>query len=270
MLMGVGGGFILVPAMLYILGMSASVVVGTSLFQILFVTMVDDDDARADHQGGRHRARRRCCCSARSRARRSARSSRRRPSPRCCAWSLAAIVLLVALRMAVRARRAARRDLHGDAAVSARSRCAAARVLRAHRRSAIRSWCPRSRSTRSRCARASPAPSCCCSARSSIPTARRAAARLRHRRRAQGPDRADPCCARKRKIARHLDQRRQHRVPLRAVVLRGRLARARSTRSSMSGPRRSTSSGSTSLQLSPTGAIDPGGAGALHRRAWST
>ena len=40
MLMGVGGGFILVPAMLYILGMSAGVVVGTSLFNILFVTMV--------------------------------------------------------------------------------------------------------------------------------------------------------------------------------------------------------------------------------------
>lgn len=39
MLMGIGGGFILVPAMLYILGMGASVVVGTSLFQILFVTM---------------------------------------------------------------------------------------------------------------------------------------------------------------------------------------------------------------------------------------
>ena len=39
MLMGVGGGFILVPAMLYILGMSAGVVVGTSLFNILFVTM---------------------------------------------------------------------------------------------------------------------------------------------------------------------------------------------------------------------------------------
>lgn len=38
-LMGVGGGFILVPAMLYVLGMSASVVVGTSLFQILFTTM---------------------------------------------------------------------------------------------------------------------------------------------------------------------------------------------------------------------------------------
>ncbi len=40
MLMGVGGGFILVPAMLYLLGMSGNVVVGTSLFQILFVTMV--------------------------------------------------------------------------------------------------------------------------------------------------------------------------------------------------------------------------------------
>lgn len=39
MIMGVGGGFILVPAMLYILGMSANVVVGTSLFNILFVTI---------------------------------------------------------------------------------------------------------------------------------------------------------------------------------------------------------------------------------------
>ena len=38
-IMGVGGGFILVPAMLYILGMSASVVVGTSLLQITFTTM---------------------------------------------------------------------------------------------------------------------------------------------------------------------------------------------------------------------------------------
>ena len=39
MLMGVGGGFIMVPAMLYVLGMSARVVVGTSLLNILFVTM---------------------------------------------------------------------------------------------------------------------------------------------------------------------------------------------------------------------------------------
>ncbi len=36
--LGIGGGFILVPAMLYLLGMSASVVVGTSLFQVIFVT----------------------------------------------------------------------------------------------------------------------------------------------------------------------------------------------------------------------------------------
>ena len=39
MLLGVGGGFILVPAMLYLLGMNTQSVVGTSLFQILFVTM---------------------------------------------------------------------------------------------------------------------------------------------------------------------------------------------------------------------------------------
>jgi uncharacterized membrane protein YfcA len=37
-IMGVGGGFIMVPAMIYILGMSANAVVGTSLFQIIFVT----------------------------------------------------------------------------------------------------------------------------------------------------------------------------------------------------------------------------------------
>jgi len=39
-LLGVGGGFILVPAMIYLLGMSTRVVVGTSLFQILFVTAI--------------------------------------------------------------------------------------------------------------------------------------------------------------------------------------------------------------------------------------
>lgn len=39
MLLGVGGGFVMVPAMLYLLGMGARVVVGTSLFQILFVTI---------------------------------------------------------------------------------------------------------------------------------------------------------------------------------------------------------------------------------------
>ncbi len=37
-IMGVGGGFVMVPAMIYILGMPTAVVVGTSLFQIIFVT----------------------------------------------------------------------------------------------------------------------------------------------------------------------------------------------------------------------------------------
>ncbi len=37
-MLGIGGGFIMVPAMIYLLGMSAQVVVGTSLLQILFVT----------------------------------------------------------------------------------------------------------------------------------------------------------------------------------------------------------------------------------------
>ena len=37
-IMGVGGGFIMVPAMIYVLGMPTKVVIGTSLFQIIFVT----------------------------------------------------------------------------------------------------------------------------------------------------------------------------------------------------------------------------------------
>ncbi|SEF47177.1 hypothetical protein SAMN05421751_101407 [Jhaorihella thermophila] len=37
-IMGVGGGFIMVPAMIYLLSMPTKVVVGTSLFQIIFVT----------------------------------------------------------------------------------------------------------------------------------------------------------------------------------------------------------------------------------------
>ncbi|ONG51128.1 permease [Pseudoroseomonas deserti] len=35
--MGVGGGFMLVPAMIYLLGMPTAVVIGTSLFQVVFV-----------------------------------------------------------------------------------------------------------------------------------------------------------------------------------------------------------------------------------------
>ena len=37
-IMGVGGGFVIVPAMIYLIGMPTSVVVGTSLFQIMFVS----------------------------------------------------------------------------------------------------------------------------------------------------------------------------------------------------------------------------------------
>ncbi|PCI34033.1 MAG: permease [Alphaproteobacteria bacterium] len=37
-IMGVGGGFIMVPAMIYLLNMPIKVVIGTSLFQITFVT----------------------------------------------------------------------------------------------------------------------------------------------------------------------------------------------------------------------------------------
>lgn len=37
-LMGIGGGFFLIPAMIYVLGMPTNVVIGTSLFQIIFIT----------------------------------------------------------------------------------------------------------------------------------------------------------------------------------------------------------------------------------------
>lgn len=37
-IMGVGGGFLMVPAMIYLLGMPTQVVIGTSLMQIIFVT----------------------------------------------------------------------------------------------------------------------------------------------------------------------------------------------------------------------------------------
>ena len=36
-IMGIGGGFVMIPAMIYLIGMPASIVVGTSLFQITFV-----------------------------------------------------------------------------------------------------------------------------------------------------------------------------------------------------------------------------------------
>lgn len=37
-LMGIGGGFVMIPAMIYILNMPSTMVIGTSLFQIIFIT----------------------------------------------------------------------------------------------------------------------------------------------------------------------------------------------------------------------------------------
>jgi uncharacterized membrane protein YfcA len=37
-ILGIGGGFVMIPAMIYIIGMPSAVVVGTSLFQICFVS----------------------------------------------------------------------------------------------------------------------------------------------------------------------------------------------------------------------------------------
>jgi uncharacterized membrane protein YfcA len=37
-LMGIGGGFLMIPAMIYLLGMPTALVIGTSLFQIIFTT----------------------------------------------------------------------------------------------------------------------------------------------------------------------------------------------------------------------------------------
>jgi len=37
-IMGIGGGLIMVPAMIYLLGMTTNVVIGTSLFQLVFLT----------------------------------------------------------------------------------------------------------------------------------------------------------------------------------------------------------------------------------------
>ena len=39
-ILGAGGGFIIVPAMIYLLRMPTHIVIGTSLFQIIFVTAV--------------------------------------------------------------------------------------------------------------------------------------------------------------------------------------------------------------------------------------
>ena len=51
-IMGVGGGFIMIPALIYILGMPGNVVVGTSLFQIIFVTALVTFFSFGEHSNG--------------------------------------------------------------------------------------------------------------------------------------------------------------------------------------------------------------------------
>ena len=55
-IMGVGGGFIMVPALIYLLKVPTNVVVGTSLFQIIVHRRLHDDRPRHDQPDGRHRA----------------------------------------------------------------------------------------------------------------------------------------------------------------------------------------------------------------------
>ena len=169
-LLGVGGGFILVPAMIYLLGMATQVVVGTSLFQILFVTaaatMVHATTTKAVDivlaallllGVGRS-------------ARRSARGSRPRCKPEYLRLALAVIVLLVGLRMLLGL--AWRPDEIFTVELSVKSAAGLSLLARAAAdgREAKPVLVPdvSQRRYRDR-ATASPAPNCCCSARSFIP-----------------------------------------------------------------------------------------------------
>ncbi len=100
MLMGIGGGFVLVPAMLYILGMSANVVVGTSLFQILFVTMATTMMHAVTTRAVDILLALLLLIGSVSGAQIGAQLAQRLPAERL-RFALAAIVLVVALRMAV-------------------------------------------------------------------------------------------------------------------------------------------------------------------------
>jgi uncharacterized protein len=100
MLMGIGGGFVLVPAMLYILGMSANVVVGTSLFQILFVTMATTMMHSVTTRAVDILLALLLLIGSVSGAQIGAQLAQRLPAARL-RFALAAIVLVVALRMAL-------------------------------------------------------------------------------------------------------------------------------------------------------------------------
>ena len=84
--------------MIYLLGMPARVVIGTSLAMILAVTAGDDDGPRADDPRGRHRPR--GAAADRRRDRRAIwRAARDADQARFLRLALAIIILLVALRM---------------------------------------------------------------------------------------------------------------------------------------------------------------------------
>ena len=116
MLLGVGGGFILVPAMIYLLGMATQVVVGTSLFQTLFVTaaatMVHALTTKAVDIVLAGLLLLGSVAGAQVGARLATKAK-----PEYLRLALAVMVLLVAVRIAARARLAARRDLLGRAVV---------------------------------------------------------------------------------------------------------------------------------------------------------
>ena len=59
-IMGIGGGFIMVPALIYLLKVPTNVVVGTSLFQIIFVAAFTTIVHATANQIRRHRARAVC------------------------------------------------------------------------------------------------------------------------------------------------------------------------------------------------------------------
>ena len=82
-IMGIGGGFVIVPAMIYLLRMPTNVVMGTSLFQIIIVTAATTVLQATSNYRRRHRA----GASSSSSAAWSARNSACAPASGCAANS---------------------------------------------------------------------------------------------------------------------------------------------------------------------------------------
>ena len=229
-LLGVGGGFIMVPAMIYLLGMSAQVVVGTSLLQILFVTAVTTIVHATTTRsvdivlagllllgsviGAQYGAR-----------------FAQKMKPELLRMILAIVVLAVAFRHGPSARLPARGNLHGADAVS-RARIillALARAARARPGAAPPASPAAARARRLAGADRDPLQ---LHRRRAAPVRRDplsgradAAPPARHRGRAEGPARADRA-AREAARRRHLDERRAGPLPLGAGFLRRRLVAA--------------------------------------------